>query len=777
MLSPATFADPPREFGMMPFWFWNDELTDEEVVRQIREFHAKGCGGFIPHARTGLSRRVGYLTPEFFRLIRVAVEEAARLGMKVVLYDEGSYPSGSAQGRVVAENPAWAARCLIALRHAVAGPARGFWRPNPGRAMGDRLVCVARGREVRPGVLDPETLELLPVREHEIVEYDVPAGDWRLVAVWDVASGGTIRGAFDEEEDGSALAPPAADILNPDAVAAFLRYTHEGYARHIGDFFGTTVTAMFTDEPNPLGRGPQRGPDPLPYTPGLLKELAWGEDARRWLPALWLDCGPRTAAFRHVYHRAVHDRLERVFYGAQANWCAAHCLALTGHPGAGNEMAVLRRFDWPGQDMVWRYIEPGKPSALEGEQSVTAKAAHSAAVLDGRRFNASELLGAYGWRLTLDEVKWLFDWHAVRGANLFFPHAAFYSVRGRRAFESEPDIGVHNAWWPYWGLLGDYLRRLCWLFNDGEEVPEVGILADPNDLPWTAAKALLQAQIGFIYVDEEHLHAGRRPFRAIVPDPPGAFPAVDLPVISTWTPETLSRLVAGLLGRDAAWDGASDLRVRHYRKEGRELFLLVNEGRETLEGTLSLRCAGAPERWDPLTGNVRPWPARLEEGRLLLPLRLERRESTVLVVDPTGEPDPRAALPPAPGAVLCEIAGPWQAEDLNGQPVAVPCPGDWAQQPGWELFTGALAFRAAFTLTAADTRARFLDLGQVGDIAEVIVNGHPAGVRAWAPCVLEIAHLREGENTLEVRVTNSMANAYDGLQLPSGLLGPVVLRE
>ena len=48
----------------------------------------------------------------------------------------------------------------------------------------------------------------------------------------------------------------------------------------------------------------------------------------------------------------------------------------------------------------------------------------------------------------------------------------------------------------------------------------------------------------------------------------------------------------------------------------------------------------------------------------------------------------------------------------------------------------------------------------------------------WAPYVLPLrGALREGVNHLEVRVTNSMANTFDGRQLPSGLLGPVVLRS
>src|SRR4029079_11483830 len=219
------FADPPREFGIMPFWFWNDDLDDAELVRQIRAFHAKGFAGFIPHARIGLSRRVGYLTAEFFRLMRIAADEAARLGMQVVLYDEGSYPSGSAQGRVVAENPAYAARCLIALQQTITGPARGYWHPNPGRALSDELVCVVLGREIAPNVLAPASLTCLDVQAPELVRYDVPAGRWRLVALWNVYSGGTIRGVFAEEEDQHASAPPAGDLLNPEAGPRFLRPT------------------------------------------------------------------------------------------------------------------------------------------------------------------------------------------------------------------------------------------------------------------------------------------------------------------------------------------------------------------------------------------------------------------------------------------------------------------------------------------------------------------------------------------------------------------------
>ncbi|MEZ4870381.1 MAG: hypothetical protein R3C14_54125 [Caldilineaceae bacterium] len=793
------FADPPREFGILPFWFWNDDLEEAELLRQLHEFHAKGLGGVLIHPRVGLSRRVGYLTEEYFRLVKLVVTEAARLALKVVLYDEGSYPSGSAAGQVVAENPAYAARCLIAKQHLIEGPAQGFWHPNPGRGLSDELLAVVAGREVAPNVIDPTSLRRLPLREPELAHYDLPAGNWRLIAIWHVYSGGTIRGVYAEADDQHALAPAAGDLLNPEAVACFLRLTHDRYYAHLREHFGTTVVAMFTDEPSVLGRGVKRGPHPWPYTPGFLADLQrdWDEDVLCWLPALWLDCGPETESFRQHYTRTVYTRLERTFYGAQNRWCADHGIALTGHPAESNDFGALRQFHWPGQDMVWRWVTPDSPAALEGPHSCAPKCASSAALLQQSPRNGSEALGAYGWQLTLDEAKWLLDWHLVRGNNLFFLHAAFYSVRGRRAFESEPDIGLHNVWWPHFQLLGDYLRRLCWLLSDGEEQCTVAILTDGNAAAWNAAKVLYQNQIDFLYVDDQALTQaqvdgtslciGTQQLRCVICDPPRP----SLPpllahwadaggaLLATWEPSELVTAVVNVVGRDVEWPNAPDLRVIHYQKMDRDFYFLVNEGENTLAGELALAATGALAYWNPLDGTTTPWPGVLREGRLYTRLCLRRRESAILAVDPHETPQPDAAVPPLPGECLFTLAGPWQLFDEQGQPVAIPCPGDWAIQPGWETYAGRLCAVTDFTLTPAQiAQALFLDLGEIGDIAEVEVNGVGAGLCAWAPYLLRIDHCcQPGANHLAIWVTNSSANFYEGIQRPSGLLGPVQLRR
>jgi len=805
MVLKREFADPAREFGFMPLWFWNDHLTPEGIEAQITEFYRKGFGGFVLHPRNGLSRRIGYLTPEYFRLVRVAVAKAADLKMKVVLYDEAGYPAGSARGLVVAENPDWAAKCIFPLSYSVKGPAKGFWRPNPGRALGVRMVSVVAGREIATDSLDPDSLHCLEWDDHELVSYDLPEGNWRMVAIWEGHSGGTIRGAFEEEEDEHALAPPAADILCEDAVACFIRLTHDEYHAHLKEYFGTTVVAMFTDEPTPMGRisDPELRATRHPWTPGFLEHLQpwWDEEVRRWLPALWLDCGPRTSRFRGSYGKAVKQRLEKSFYQPISAWCLAHDIALTGHSASSNEMGNLRNFQWPGQDQVWRTVIPGSASALQGAESLTAKAACSAARLSRRRFNTVEIFGAYGWELTLDEVKWLLDWHFVRGTNLVFPHAAYYSLRGRRAFESEPDVAIHNPWWPYFGLIGDYGRRLCWLLTDGEPVCETGIVSDGDALAWTAASLLHPDQRDFVFVDSPALEvaevvngrlmAGMQALKLLIVDQPGIlsegaarrldeFEAAGGVVLRVWTPEDLTDRVAGVLGREVEGVGhrRGDLRAMPIRKRGLDFLLLVNEGEETLDGQIHFAGTGRVELWDARDGSTRPWPSRIiGPHRLQIPLRLNRRESAVFSIDPKASPEEGVRLPAVPGKITTELRGLWTAKDRAGRAVDIPCPGDWAQTPGWETFSGTICFHTTFELPADQPPPRFVDLGRVGDIAEVRLNNRLVGVRTWAPYILDLGGAgRPGTNRLEVRITNSMANAYNGRQMPSGLLGPVCLR-
>ena len=69
-----------------------------------------------------------------------------------------------------------------------------------------------------------------------------------------------------------------------------------------------------------------------------------------------------------------------------------------------------------------------------------------------------------------------------------------------------------------------------------------------------------------------------------------------------------------------------------------------------------------------------------------------------------------------------------------------------------------------------------VDLGKVCDIAELSVNGHSLPVRCWPPFTFNVTpYVHIGKNALQVRVTNTLANALMEQKVPSGLYGPVKL--
>jgi hypothetical protein len=49
-----TFRRPPREYGILPFWFLNGELAPDEMRFQLKEFRQQGMPGIILHGRYGL---------------------------------------------------------------------------------------------------------------------------------------------------------------------------------------------------------------------------------------------------------------------------------------------------------------------------------------------------------------------------------------------------------------------------------------------------------------------------------------------------------------------------------------------------------------------------------------------------------------------------------------------------------------------------------------------------------------------------------------------------
>jgi hypothetical protein len=110
-----TFAHPPRQFASAPLWVWNDLLTEDQIRDTMHDLASQSVKQLFVHPRPGLM--TPYLSPDWFRLWKVALREAERLDMNVWIYDENSYPSGFAGGNVPKLMPMARGRGL-ALREA-----------------------------------------------------------------------------------------------------------------------------------------------------------------------------------------------------------------------------------------------------------------------------------------------------------------------------------------------------------------------------------------------------------------------------------------------------------------------------------------------------------------------------------------------------------------------------------------------------------------------------------------------------------------------------------
>lgn len=574
---------PPREFSLLPFWFWNDDLDETEILRQIADFEAHGVYGFVIHPRIGLPRSIGWMSERMLHFMRIAVEEAARRDMKVVLYDDGMYPSGSSSGQVVAENSAYACRCL---------------------ALGDD---------------EPEQ------NTHLLAQVQTRRG--RQLAIVDRPVKSAMRGLHFIGEGPEEDAPPPADLLNPQARECFIRLVYERYAEYLGQWFGSTIIGIFTDEPGLLGRCEEK--NVWPGTTGILDHVnrILGYDFTPHLPALWFADEPDVERFRADYKRALKKRLEETYYAPLSRWCAAHGLALMGHPSEPDDMGAEKYFHIPGQDIVLRYIEPNSPSALEGAQSTQAKCSSSAMLHGGRRRNSNECFGAYGHHFTRQEMQWIADWCFVRGVNMLLPHAFYYSVRGPRLDERPPDVGPNSAWWDGYEKFAAYCRRLCWLNTDSHPVCNVAILGEADHLPWRAAKVCFQHQRDFNYlergdlmtaeVNDGGIHLQGIHYEGLILDGDYGFSAEEKELVGRL--EQAGRVLVYAedapfmeeLDRIAPRDLSllpphPDLRYRHVRKGEWDFYLLFNEGAGKIETELQLAIAGEFFWFDAFTAKLTP---------------------------------------------------------------------------------------------------------------------------------------------------------------------------
>src|SRR3990170_1213108 len=462
------FSKPPRDYGILPFWFLNGELNQKEMLYQLREFRDKGMPGIILHGRYGLE--TSYIGETYLDRIQFAVEEAEKLGMKTWIYDEMNWPSGTADKRVLQARPDLAQRYIECINFSVRGPwftylpgadsrYNDFERSKPVAAFAVRLDA---------GPMQGQVVDLTPNLSFvNVIPWEAPAGNWRLSYIVEKQADYYI------------------DALNPESTAEFLRQGYDPYVQAVGPCLSGQMLGFYTDEPAMHYYLSGADVPIIPWTKDMFRRFQErnGYNLRPRLPDLFFDLSRDSARVRYDYYNTLTEFYSQAFYQQIHEWCQAHDVLFTGHllyeewlrrlvRVEGNLFKHYAHMDVIGVDHLYPIIG----TRDRPDEHVALKVAVSAAHQFGSPRLLCESFGGIFMDATMQRMKWVVDWEYVLGVNLLNPHGFHYTLEGPRKRDWPPSQFYQYPWWQYYGAFSDYIKRLSHLLSGGRHIAKVAVL-------------------------------------------------------------------------------------------------------------------------------------------------------------------------------------------------------------------------------------------------------------------------------------------------------------
>ncbi len=501
----------PRLAGFYPFWFWNDDLQEDEIRRQINCMAEQGIRGFYIHPRQGL--RTPYLSDRFFLMVGVALEAAEMHGMQVCLYDEYPYPSGPAGGEALVGRPQHHATRLDqttldvpgghvrielprgAVLNCTAVPLRDgepVW--EEARDLTDHVGMVLVEETYYEAGLTPYTYQrYFAATPTPTLEADLPERPHRIFASVQVEV--THYKYWDH----------FLDTMSPEAVREFMRLTHERYRARFSEHFGGLIPAIFTDEASP------RWSDRVP-----------GEFARRngyelppVLHALQDESHPRHVEVAGDLWDTQYALFCEAWEEQYAGWCEENEL-LYATEKAVWRMSQHRYAGIPGGDPG--HTKAGAPmDLLQPHLRQNAVAAASGAYFYDKPVALAECYHSLGWSGTLQDAKTIAEGLLLLGVTHLVPHGFFYTTHSLAKHDAAPSFFFQMPYWQHFGRLSERVEQIAALT---EGVPDARVLVvDPNPGLPTQEQAedfarlqqvLMGQHIGFLLVDVDILEEADR---------------------------------------------------------------------------------------------------------------------------------------------------------------------------------------------------------------------------------------------------------------------------
>ncbi|MGV3599783.1 MAG: glycosyl hydrolase [Dyadobacter fermentans] len=310
-------------------------------------------------------------------------------------------------------------------------------------------------------------------------------------------------------------------------------------------------------------------------------------------------------------------------------------------------------------------------------------------------------------------------------------------------------------------------------------------------------------------VDNGMKVAGVKPERSpSLSDDPAAFAALvnriwNNPNVSS---QPLETILSSITPKDVAIsrEKAKILYV-HRQTPDADIYWLDNRSNEANQASISFRVTGKiPVLWNPETGKTSKVSYQIADGRTTIPLKFDSWQAYFIVFSGKA-PKNSHSEPEWRESDAAAVAGAWTVRFQPG--LGAPAQAQMNElaplsehsDAGIKYFSGTATYENTLNVSAIKKNARYwLDLGDVKNLAEVIVNGKNAGIIWKKPFLIDITDaVKQGANSIQVRVTNTWVNRLIGdaqpgtatkityttmpfykadspLQ-PSGLLGPVKL--
>lgn len=475
--SPEKFLHPSKEFGIMPFWFWNGEMSYEEIEYQLKEYKDKGCPGLYIHARFGVREELGYMNDAWMDRVDFTIQKAQEIGLQIWVYDEYNWPSGTCGQTLMEDHPELTNVYLECIESDNPGQFFTFMegtdsRYNDLEQSEPVYACAIKTEDLEKG--EYNIVDLMPSLSFDkVITWETPKGPWKMFY-------------FIERKS-----TWYADVLNPETTKKFIEYTHERYKAKQGENFSHDIKGFFTDEPAMDYFEVGRDNYVIPWTKKMFKIFRdhKGYDLKKNLPKLFFDCGGDTEQVRYDFWSTLTNQYENSYFKQIHDWCKENDTLFTGHllyeeslrmhaRVDGNLFHHLRHFDVTGVDHLYPRVGTRE---MENE-SVALKIASSAAHQNGSVRLVCESMGGSYWDCTMERMKWIADWEYVLGVNQFIPHGFHYSIEGERKRDWPPSMFYQFTWWEQYGLFNDYLTRMGYMLSGGTHLSKIAILYPMNSI-------------------------------------------------------------------------------------------------------------------------------------------------------------------------------------------------------------------------------------------------------------------------------------------------------